>query len=468
MKKFSLSIFVLILIVISFCFSKKIQVKVENGVLVNSASGNLLPIKQWLNAKLKVNDNSIKTYFPNTMMQFQCQELITTLSSCIKAYIKDILVCTQSMVYWFVIKSNIEDRREIKTGGGMLNGMWEVIQIRKKIKDVYTNVFVPKSYPNYNSNTCAYFNLLSQNGGIQLLGTYNLQGKPISGIIFSNALSSSYETSNSGMSLLATNNGNYSNTGLKLEFIGNIMTQKPFFENNYEITSFSNLTQGVFSKSEDTDPSKEGGVTKYTLTYRIPIDKSEISFRLEMNFIPDIVGKGSMPIYQVGINVNYNDKFTTDIKVQNKNIEYSVVSYPELIVNTSKEAEFNKSSSTDLNVVEVNRDFKDSSVSDIYFYNMLNSKNEFFSVKSRIGRSQVVGIGSSKFGIPYLLCFPDNDVLSDESIDNYSYSITKSNSGINLEYNLLGKNPSNLTEDQVFILGEKLKIVDTIQQENSK
>ena len=434
-----------------------------SSVKTKNTLKTVLGIKEWKSFISTVNNIKTKAYFPSRdLTQLQCQETLKKLEKCFKNNSLDILVCTAKMIYWFIIKSDDSDRKEIKTGGGMLLGMFEVIKETVKINNQDIIVFKPKEVINPDSTSCNYFNFLNNNG-IQLAGIYKGSDKPITDLIFSNASTKASETSESGFKLSSTEGGNYSGNGLKLEFTGLIKNIKDFKDQD-GVIDFTKIAGGVFETNEDTDPSGgSASKTYYTLTYRIPIDKSELSYRFQMKYLAAVPGTGSMPINQLTVKLNYNIKKTgkTIIKEDNnkeKPVDYTLVASPVLITNKTKLESIDKGSVACLNSVDINRDFSNSFLSNVYFYDIKGG--ESVSLKTPEGKNQLIGVGSPLYEIPYLLVYTDNDVLSDASVDEYHYLITKSDTGFDFSYNLLSSQSFSLNETNLFVIGQRIKVLD--------
>ena len=161
--------------------------------------------------------------------------------------------------------------------------------------------------------------------------------------------------------------------------------------------------------------------------------------------------------------LNYNIKKTgkTIIKEDNnkeKPVDYTLVASPVLITNKTKLESIDKGSVACLNSVDINRDFSNSFLSNVYFYDIKGG--ESVSLKTPEGKNQLIGVGSPLYEIPYLLVYTDNDVLSDASVDEYHYLITKSDTGFDFSYNLLSSQSFSLNETNLFVIGQRIKVLD--------
>jgi hypothetical protein len=283
---------------------------------------------------------------------------------------------------WFSLASKQE--RKVRSGGGLVTGVWEVKYSKKRRtvslsrvlnKNGYApNLLLPGSSPN-----------------VQLFGADVFGGYSGSRVVWGLEHSMGTEISSKfGKDIINLDRGPYaSDKGVFIEFQG--------------LIGNSQMGNG-FDSPTDTDP-RPGiiGKTVYTLTYRVPADKSEyiqeVNFKvLENNFGP--ISTAYMALYLPGY----------------KNMNMVYATNPQLMpVN-----------GMNLKNVSENKYFKNTCVKKIWFYEMpfvsLNGRK--ISAHTPEGRGRVSCIGSPQNKVPFICGYPTNDFIPKKTYEEYTLEIS--------------------------------------------
>lgn len=325
---------------------------------------------------------------------------------------QDFYVVTLTSVYYFAA-TDFSDKRVLKTGGGALIGIWELI----KSADGKNLILRPEQNGS-----------ILKKEGLSIVGSYSVKSddKDNANVNFSlkNVIGAK-ETANSGKGSDA--NEPYPDNGLKLEFIGSITNETPLNKN------------GKASVPTDINPAagSDVGSAGYTLVYFISAISPE--FQVYFNIA---VASGKMPIKQLGFELAYDKKIPSG---------YEVVSAPELMLGNQ---------STNLSNVEVNKYFTNSCVAELLTYDMSNSKD--FSVFTPPGRGQVSCIGSPKKKQVFFCIYPNNDNLPREAFETYKISISEdsANSVSFFRYSLLDNIPIIVEANTKLTISARIKYID--------
>jgi len=259
------------------------------------------------------------------------------------------------------------------------------------------------------------------------------------------------ESSKSGKIIDPSEGGIYSDNGFKVEFTGSIMNQLA----SADSSKSTDVTSPVdnFSNSKDVDASANNGNTSYTLTFKFPADKPELSAQVSLNPV-----SGNFSISQATMRFNVNGQLTAASPVDSTktvNIAYESVSAPELMIGNT---------STSLANVDVNKYFTNSCVKSLYNYRFSDTSANF-SVKTPPGRGQVLCLGAPIFNISFLCFYPNNDNLPKEAYEDYTLNLTEARPSsttrsVAMDYNLLRSKPLNLSTSSYAIMSVRVKFID--------
>lgn len=426
MKNFQmLCLFVLALIV---CRSYSLRVKQET-IKWNSF------VSKAINSEI-----GVKVFYPETRISStKINELLAGISIKPEVADTDVIVVNTEGIFWFVNKG-ATDKRAVKTAGGLLGGIWEL----KKTEDKGTISYSLR--PDNNRE-----NLLNSKTGMRFYGSYsNGDGSSNTSLIWGlERTRDAAQTANSGKAIELNEGGIYANNGIKIEFEGSIINQLivPKDGSNKQTGEINKL------KSEtDTDPSDAVGVTKYSLTIKIPADKPELSMTITIK-----TQSGELPASSINLEYDYNAKLkTVNPTDPSKSIDvfYEVVSAPELM---------KANATTSLANVDINKYFKNSCVDRLFNYEFKDIKS-LFAVKTPPGRGQVACIGAPLHKQSFLCLYPNNDNLIKEAYEDYSISITESkpdNGRIaTVKYSLIEGKVAKLNSNYLGQLALRIKFID--------
>jgi len=424
-----LSLTVLILVVIG---SYSIRLKAENP--------------DWASITTNKIDSAtnVKVYYPKgKISSSNLNTLLTQIpAKDIKLADSDIFVVNTEGIFWFLNKNAADKRTDYFISGGCLAGIWELSKTQGNGNSV--------TYSLRAENGKA--NLINQNKGICIIGEYsNGNGGSNSKIQWGLAeTKDAKETDKSGKALKATDGGIYADNGLVIEFKGSITNQLAKASNG-SIEQSAKVDD--FSSKTDTDPSPDNGSSSYTMTYRIALDKPELSFLISVN-----PAQGKMPISQAGVQINFNAK-AKSVSALDPNskvdVAYEVVSSPELMIGNAN---------TSLANVDVNKYFTNSCVKSLFNYEFKDT-TKAFAVKTPPGRGQVLCLGAPLHKASFVCAYPNNDNLPKEAYEDYLLNMTEEKVSaevrlINANYTLLRSRHMNLDSSNSITFGMRVKFID--------
>jgi hypothetical protein len=338
----------------------------------------------------------------------------------------DVICVNEKLLFWFSATDKI--KRSVRSGGGMLSGIWEIKIVDKKVdlktkdsKSAYApNLLLPGSKP-----------------GIKLFGADIYGGyadkKKVWGL--ENAMHLK-EGPKLGKRIIDSDRGPYSaDGGVFIEFTGIVMNAGP--------------KEDGFETEYDTDPRPgKIGRTSFELVYRIPAKRmeiiQEIKFKVEENnFGP--ISTAYMALYLPG----YEDK----------NMVY--VSNPELMP---------KSDGIDLKDVYLNKYFRNTAVKRIFFYNAPHVKHPLrkYAAQTPEGRGRISCLGSPENFVNFLCGYPTNDFIPKEAYSEYTMEISdnqtipKYGKFHSLNYKLINTPNKSITieKDSSFMMIMRYKLID--------
>jgi len=358
----------------------------------------------------------------------------------------DIIVVTKKLLLWFSATKKA-DGRIVKSGGGLLAGVWE-LNYNKKTRKV--NFKFAKNKKNFQRNfliPCA--NPKKYDYGARIYGGY-----PAAKIKWTlEATSKLIKSKKSGKDIISLGKGAYSaDEGIYIEFKG--------------IVTNTGMESG-FESITDTDP-RPGvkGITNYTLVYRIPANRPEIIQEIEFNVMSNNFGPITTPI--ISLKVPFPNK-------GNKNMnQITYASNPELMP---------KEKDVSLKNVQINKFFRNTCVKKVYFYKinsliklakkLKNKKKKSKKAKKAAkkarkvrtvttpaGRGKILCIGNPSLKMSFLCSYPNNDYIPKDFYDEYSLQIKNNQKKSSMKYyemiyKLSGKKDKTVT----FTRGKKLIMV---------
>lgn len=386
----------------------------------------------------------VQVYFPSSKLSStKVNELLSEIPKTeIKVASTDIIVVNTNLIFWFVVKKSTDTRTTLSTSSGLLGGIYEITK-----KESNNQI----SYELRKDND--KLNLLSNSDAMKFFGQYaNIDGSTNPSLYWGlESCTDSSVTQNSGKPIDINEGGIYSDNGLKIEFEGTITNQLAVKDT--KTGSFKQTAAvGNFKTETDTDNSDASGSAKFTLTWKIPADKSELSSQISVKPVT-----GTMKISQINWEMNYNAKTKTVNPLDPKSsipVTYEAVSSPELMITNT---------TTSLANVDINKYFTNSCIKSLYNYEFKDT-TKAFGVKTPPGRGQVACVGSPLHKISFICSYPNNDYLPKEAYETYSLALTEtksdSNRDIKLSYSLLGSSNLILTSNQASVFGVRFKIID--------
>jgi len=362
----------------------------------------------------------------------------------------DIIVVTKKLLLWFSATKK-SDGRIIKSGGGLLAGVWE-LNYNKKSKKVFFKF--SKNKKNYLSN----FLLPCSNPKKYDYGARIYGGYPASKIQWTlEATQKLIYGKKLGKDILSIGKGAYSaDEGIYIEFKG--------------IVTNTGIESG-FESITDTDP-RPGvkGITNYTLVYRIPANRPEIIQEIEFNVMSNNFGPITTPI--ITLKVPFPNK---------KNINKNQITYaanPELMP---------KEKDVSLKNVQVNKFFRNTCVKKVYFYkintaikklknlskNKKNKKDKKAKENKKIkkqkntttvttpqGRGKILCLGNPAARMSFLCSYPNNDYIPKEFYDEYSLELKNNQKNESMKhFEMIYKLSSKKDKTVTFSRGKKLILV---------
>jgi hypothetical protein len=294
----------------------------------------------------------------------------------------DVIVCSRKLLMWFSLSP--KQQRKVRSGGGLVSGVWEVNYSKKKRSATLARV---KSEAGYTPNLL----LPGSSPNVQLFGADVFGGYSGSRVVWGLEHAFGTELTNKfGRDILGLDRGPYaSDNGVFVEFQG--------------VIGNSQMGNG-FDSPTDTDP-RPGiiGKTVYTLTYRVPADKSEyiqeVQFKVvENNFGP--ISTAYMALYLPGYGQT-NMVYATN---------------PQLM----------PVGGMNLKNVEENKYFKNTCVKKIWFYEMpfISLNGRKIAAHTPEGRGRVACVGSPANRIPFLCGYPTNDFIPKKAYEEYTLEIS--------------------------------------------
>lgn len=397
----------------------------------------------WTMVESTVSDNvKVKVYYPsNKMTAPNLNDILSKIYLQVKATTTDFFVVNTEAVFWFVNKANSDSRSDLKVAGGLLGGIWELTKIAG-LNNSVTYSLRPENKDN----------LLFTNEGSAVLGEYSDNNGGSNTKIFWGLQENrdSAPTANNGKAIEANEGGVYSDNGIKIEFSGLVTNQLATAVNG---SAKQTAKVDEFSTSIDTDPSTTSGTTKYTLSWRIPANKSELSVQMSVKPL-----SGNMPISQMRWELNYQAKVkSTSVSNPDSSIpvSYEAVASPELMLGNS---------STSLAHVDVNKYFTNSCVKSLFNYEFKDA-TKAFAVKTPPGRGQVLCSGSPVHKVSFICAYPNNDNLPKEAYEDYvlhlsEKKVSETSRKINFSYTLLKSKPMQLSSTNYVTMGMRIKFID--------
>jgi len=358
-------------------------------LVILSISFNVKPIP-WTSTKIRLSNISVHTIYSRRLNIKRIVQLLAIINKSMTGNPRlsmiqssDVLCISNRMIYWF--SASPKGRRPVRSGGGLLAGMWE-IYINKaglpSLKRIARNNYVKNLlFPGSRPRKTLF--------GADVYGGY--QGnRVVWGLEHAKNVRPSKRF---GRMIIQFEKGPFAaDDGIFIEFEG-------ILANNVRGPGIDSL--------EDTDP-RPGiiGRTIYSLTYRIPLNKTEIITEVQFkpvsnNFGP--INTAKLALYLPGYG--------------SSNMVYS--SNTELI----------KSGSLELGNVYINKYFKNSCVQKVFFYEIpfrqSQRKNSGFTSD---GRGQLACVGSPSIRVPFICGYPNNDFLPKVSWTEYQLEIVDNQS----------------------------------------
>ena len=340
---------------------------------------------------------------------------------------EDDLICVnEKLLFWF--SATEKNKRSVRTGGGMLSGIWEIILIDRTI-----NLKTVESKSAYSPNLL----LPGSKPGLKLFGSDIYGGyadkDKVWGLENADHLR---EGPKLGKNIIESDRGPYSaHGGVFIEFIG--------------VVKNSGTPEEGFETEYDTDPRPgKIGRTTFELLYRIPANRMEIIQEIkftveENNFGP--ISAAYMALYLPG----YDDK----------NMVY--VSNPELTP---------RSEGINLNDVYLNKYFRNTAVKKVFFYDIPHVKHPLkkYSAQTTEGRGRILCLGSPENFIHFICGYPTNNFIPKEAYNEYTLEITynqtmpKYGKFHSLNYKLISTPHKSilLEKDSSFMMIMRYKFID--------
>jgi hypothetical protein len=427
MKNFQKLCYFVLILLISRSYTIRIKLEKTNWTSAVSKSIN--------------SEIGVKVFFPDNKISLEkINELLADIpKGQLQIDSQDIFVVNTEAIFWFPIRSST-DKRTIKTAGGLLGGIFEI----KKTEDKGAIKYSLR--PDNNKE-----NLINKDLGMRFTGSYsNGDGSTDTSILFGlERNTDSAPTANSGKAIEANEGGIYSDNGIKIEFEGSITNQ---LINIKDGSNKQTAEVGKFKTEKDTDPTDAVGSSKYTITWKIPADKPELSCSLIIK-----PSSGTLLASSLYLDIDYNGRLkTVNPSDPNKSIDvtYEAVTAPEAMKGNAN---------TSLANVDVNKYFKNSCVDRLFNYEFKDTKNTF-SIKTPPGRGQVACVGSPLHKQSFLCLYPNNDNLPKEAYEDYYISLTENVSTdrvrtIGIQYNLFNRQ-LKLSANEFVIDAFRLKFID--------
>jgi hypothetical protein len=363
---------------------------------------------------------------------FKPEQITTKFSGIIRE--KDVVVINEKFIFLFSLTE--KKKRSIRSGGGLLYGIWEIIINKASRKISLKQTKNEKSPISYAPNLL----LPGSKPGVKLFGADIYGGYKNTKVVWGleNSLHVK-ETQKSGQKIFDSDRGPYSSdNGVFVEFTG--------------ILGNSGKAEG-FETDYDTDP-RQGiiGRTSFTLTYRIPQNRheyiQEIKFKAEENnFGP--ISTAYMALYLPG----YDRK------------SFSWVSNPELMPMDPKIFRISDN-------VWKNKYFRNTAVKDVFFYQVLaNNKKIKRSAHTPYGKGRIICLGSPEDRIDFICGYPTNDFIPKETYQEYSLEISENQTMEKvgrfhtINYKLINNKDKEITlkKDESFIMIMRYKLIDASQ-----
>jgi hypothetical protein len=343
----------------------------------------------------------------------------------------DIIVVNTKLVYWFSATKK-ENGRVVKSGGGLLSGVWEIkLNADKKPEflkinkySYVQNVLLPGSEP-----------------GVKLFGADAYGGYPNSNVVWGvHDANDVHESANSGKSILSIEKGAYSaHEGVFIIFEGTLT-------NSGNDSGFESIT--------DSDP-RPGiiGKTTYKLIYRIPAYKEEIIQELELKVVENNFGPISSAVLAIYAHGHAPH-----------NMEYAT--HPE-IMPTSPEL--------DLSKVMINKYFKNTCVKELFFYEIYHKQHRGtrLAAQTAPGQGRIACIGAPKNNVSFICAYPNNDYIPKTTYDDYTIELSENqasksvNKFIAIYYKLITNKEKTITmkTGETLLLIMRYKFLDASEAE---
>jgi len=287
------------------------------------------------------------------------------------------------MIYWF--SASPKGRRPVRSGGGLLAGMWEIYLNKAglpSLKRIARNNYVKNLlFPGSRPKKTLF--------GADIYGGY--QGnRVVWGLEHAKDVR---PTKKFGKMIIDFEKGSFAaDEGIFVEFDG-------ILANNARGPGIDSI--------EDTDP-RPGviGKTVYTLTYRVPLNRTEIIEEIHFKPVTNRFGPintAKMALYLPG--------------------------YGSSSMVFASNTELVKNGDLELGNVSINKFFRNSCAKKVFFYEIpFRSSPKKNSGFTSDGRGQIACIGSPTIRVPFVCAYPHNDFLPKISWEEYQLEIVDNQS----------------------------------------
>lgn len=417
--------------------------------LFSSISPTDISTKSWVEKQMTFRNFKLKVFHHFQISPSNLKSLLTLVDKTCdnqKKYVgairkNDIIVVTKKLLLWFSATKK-SDGRIIKSGGGLLAGVWE-LKYNKKNRKV-----------NFKFNKNNNFLLPCSSAKRYEYGARIYGGYPASKIKWTlEATSKLIYGKKLGKDIISLGKGAYSaDQGIYIEFKGTVT-------NTGKESGFESIT--------DTDP-RPGikGITNYTLVYRIPANRPEIIQEIEFNVMSNNFGPITTPI--ISLKVPFPNKGNTN------KFDITYAANPELMP---------KEKDVSLKNVQVNKFFRNTCVKKVYFYKInsaikmlrkklskskskknknkkIKNNKKIRTVTTPQGRGKIICLGNPALKMSFLCSYPNNDYIPKDFYDEYSLQIVNNQKDENMKhYEMIYKLSAKKDKTVTFSRGKKLIMV---------
>ena len=327
---------------------------------------------KWITSSIIFQQSSLKVVYHAKVDPRKISELIRIIDLSLRSkasgvsFQQDDVICiSNKLLFWFSLSD--KGRRQVRSGGGLLAGMWEIknkANSELKLKRVDSKGYVKNLlYPGTTTGR-GFF-------GADVYGGY-IGSNIIWGLEHS---INSRITKRFGKHILEYERGSFATDGVFIEFKGTLGN--------------SGIGEGIESLT-DTDP-RPGviGKTKYILTYRVPAHTEEIIQEVTLKAVKNNFGP-----------------------INTAKVSLYLPGYEQYNMDYAANTELIKGGSINLNNVVINKYFKNSCEKTVYFYEVpYGNKQIKQTARTPEGRGTLACIGSPKNKVPFVCGYPTNDLI---------------------------------------------------------